>query len=194
MENAIINKTTRRLASVGVALSMLLVAIGIGGAPRLAYAHAELTSSTPANGATVQEGLTLITLIFDEEISVDKSTGELMGPNGSAVSGATASVDRAQRSKMTIQTPALTPGTYTVKWGAFNDDDNNLANGTFTFTVAAATAGQGGTSTEVPPTDSLPTSGAGDGASMIMLLLLGCGVLLAGSGLLLRQKSARHSA
>lgn len=143
MENRTVRKTAQRLTLTwaGVALSVLLVALGIGGTPRLALAHAELKSSTPANGATVQQGLTQITLLFDEEIGVDKSTAELVGPNGSAVPGVTVAVDRAERSKMTIQTPALTVGAYTVKWSAFSEDDNNLANGTVSFTVASS--GQG---------------------------------------------------
>lgn len=146
----------------GMAALLLMLAL----APRLALAHAELEASTPANGSTIQPGLTELTLIFSEEISIDQSSAELIGPGVTMMSGAHSTVDRANRKKMTIQTSALQSGKYTVKWQAVTEDDNGHSNGTFAFTVAASgTASQTGMSVTPINTgaeNSMPPTGAGD--------------------------------
>ncbi len=118
----------------GLALALVF---GLLSGPQAASAHAELQSSSPAAGATVDAGVTSISMTFSEDISVDSSTAQLQGPSG-AVAGATAAVDRANRANMSITTPALSPGAYTVRWTAVTEDDNATENGSFTFTVAAA--------------------------------------------------------
>ncbi|HET6261231.1 MAG TPA: copper resistance CopC family protein, partial [Chloroflexia bacterium] len=112
--------------------ALLLVAV-VG--PRVASAHAHLESSTPADGATVASGLTQVTVTFSEEVSVDQSSAQLASADGSAVSGATGAVDRANRNTMVITTPALADGKYTVTWRAVTEDDNGITHGTFSFTV-----------------------------------------------------------
>lgn len=175
--------------SLGLALILLLFT------PRAAMGHAGVKSSTPADGSTAQAGLTLITIIFEEEIGVDQSSADLIGPDGKVVSGVTAAVNRAERTRMTIQTPPLTSGRYTVNWKAFSEDDNNLAAGTLNFTVAGSgETGAPGTqpanepSSSTPPggttSGSLPTAGAGDNllslalalALAMCLLALGCAI------------------
>ena len=61
---------------------------------------------------------------------------------------------------MTVTTPPLTAGAYTVRWTAVTEDDNGTTNGTFSFTVAAAgsTSGSttsGGSGTNLPATGAL---------------------------------------
>jgi methionine-rich copper-binding protein CopC len=140
-------------------------------APGLALAHARLVSSTPADGASVGAGLTEIVLTFSEEISVDQSSASLLGPDGTAVAGASASVDRANRTVMRIHTPALQPGKYTINWEVVTEDDNGHTNGTLTFTVtgggqAPTTAG----STTTTPQSSLPSTGGPDGGLYLLYL------------------------
>ena len=53
------------------------------------------------------------------------------------MAGASSAVDKADRTKMTITTPALDIGKYTVKWHTVTEDDNGIVDGTFGFTVAA---------------------------------------------------------
>jgi methionine-rich copper-binding protein CopC len=172
----------RSLLFAGIALALML---GMLAAPRPASAHADVQSSSPAAGATVDEGITSISITFDEEVSVDSSTAQVDGPNG-AVSAASASVDRANRALMTITTPPLSAGAYTVRWTAVTEDDNATANGTISFTVAAAAAPATGTGSAAPATGGgstapLPASGAG-GFGSLAALLGGVALALLGLG------------
>lgn len=177
----------------------LLMVVAV--APGLAFAHAEPTNSTPANAATVVPGLTQVIINFSEDISVDQSYAQLFEAGG-GVSGVEANVDRANRKLMTIQTPALTPGKYTVKWHAVTEDDNGISDGTISFTVseaASATPGTTGSTSGSPskttpsgvgnPT-SLPATGSTDTASLPLLLGLAALVALAGGVLLRRRVSS----
>jgi methionine-rich copper-binding protein CopC len=131
-----------RLSSVGerrlalfVTFAVLLLSLGLN--PGVVSAHARVKSSTPANGATVPVGLTDITIIFTEDVSVDQSSAQLVNGQGTVVAGATSAVARAERTKMTVKTPALTEGSYTVKWRAVTEEDNGITNGTLAFTVSS---------------------------------------------------------
>lgn len=181
--------STRIAASAGRSLLFaglaFALAMGLLSGSRPASAHADVQSSSPASGATADAGITSITITFDEEVSVDSSTAELDGPSG-AVSGASASVDRANRALMTITTPPLAAGEYTVRWTAVTEDDNATANGSFSFTVsggAAAPSTDPATSpvTSGPSGASLPASGAGN-TGVVLTLLAGIGLALLGFG------------
>lgn len=169
--------------------ALLLVAV-VG--PRVASAHAHLESSTPADGATVASGLTQVTVTFSEEVSVDQSSAQLASADGSAVSGATGAVDRANRNTMVITTPALADGKYTVTWRAVTEDDNGITNGTFSFTVGSGGGTTGGTTTTTGGTttgtggSSLPATGSGDAPSLALLGLL-IATLLLGAGTLAKR-------
>ncbi|HET6312490.1 MAG TPA: copper resistance CopC family protein, partial [Chloroflexia bacterium] len=170
--------------------ALLLVAV-VG--PRVASAHAHLESSTPADGATVASGLTQVTVTFSEEVSVDQSSAQLVSADGSAVSGATGAVDRANRNTMVITTPALADGKYTVTWRAVTEDDNGITNGTFSFTVGSggvSTTGGGATTTTGGTTGtggaSLPATGSGDARPLTLLGLL-LATLLLGAGTLAKR-------
>lgn len=178
-----------RLAIVVAAL--LLVAVA---GPGVASAHAHLESSTPADGATVASGLTQVTMTFSEEVSVDQSNAQIASADGTTVSGATSAVDRANRNMMTITTPALADGRYTVTWRAVTEDDNGITNGTFSFTVGAGggatgdgmsnVGGAGATDTPGAGGSSLPSTGSGSAhlltvaGVMLAALLLVCGTLV----------------
>ena len=175
------------LTTLGVAALL----IALFSAPGGALAHAKLTSSTPADGSTVPPGLTSVSMTFAEEISLTQSTAQLLDASGAAVSGATGAVDKADRTKLTITTPALGEGKYTVKWHSVTEDDNGIVDGTFAFTVAAG----GGTATNGAPTNSgtqqaLPATGSGQGGILMSALAL-CALGLAAFGLNLRRRSAR---
>jgi methionine-rich copper-binding protein CopC len=137
----------------------LALAFGLFAGPRSASAHAEVKSSSPAAGASVEAGITSISINFTEDVSVDSSTARLEGPGG-AVAGTTAAVDRANRVNMIISTPPLSAGTYTVHWTAVTEDDNATENGSFNFTVAAAS------STPSSPSGSSATTSAGSGTPL----------------------------
>jgi hypothetical protein len=136
--------------------------------------------------------LTSITLTFSEEISVEQSAADLSGPSG-AVSGASAAVNRADRKMLTVTTPALTEGKYTLAWKAVTEDDNGITNGTLTFNVGGGGGsentgtGQGSTT---PSTggSSLPTTGAG-GSELASLAAMGAALALMVTGVALRRRS-----
>ncbi|HET6313910.1 MAG TPA: copper resistance CopC family protein [Chloroflexia bacterium] len=167
--------------------ALLLVAV-VG--PRVASAHAHLESSTPADGATVASGLTQVTVTFSEEVSVDQSSAQLASADGSAVSGASGAVDRANRNTMVITTPALADGKYTVTWRAVTEDDNGITNGTFSFTVGTGGGTTAGTTTTGGTTGtggaSLPATGSGDALPLTLLGLL-LATLLLGAGTLAKR-------
>jgi methionine-rich copper-binding protein CopC len=176
---------------VAIVLAALLLVAVVG--PRVALAHAHLESSTPADGATVASGLTQVTLTFTEEMSVDQSSAQLASADGSAVSGATGAVDRANRNTIVVTTPALADGKYTVTWRAVTEDDNGITNGTFSFTVGSGgTTTPGGTTTTTEGTttntggSALPATGSGDALPLTLLGLL-LATLLLGTGTLAKR-------
>jgi methionine-rich copper-binding protein CopC len=178
----------KTISSLCLVLSAMLLSLAL--APGVALAHAHLESSTPAEGATVAPGLTTITLNLTEEVSVDQSTAQLLSADGSPVAGATGSVDRAGRKTLTITTPALTEGKYSVKWHAVTEDDNGITDGTLSFTVAAAGAStsSGESTTTTTGGSSLPSAGAG--TNVLIALAAAVGALgLSIGGLALRRRS-----
>ncbi|HYP19963.1 MAG TPA: copper resistance CopC family protein [Chloroflexia bacterium] len=186
--NSIGTKRTGRVFYRVVILMAALLLVAVVG-PRVASAHAHLESSTPADGATVATGLTQVTVTFSEEVSVDQSSAQLASADGSAVSGATGAVDRANRNTMVITTPALADGKYTVTWRAVTEDDNGITNGTFSFTVGSGGGTTGGTSTGGTTGTggaSLPATGSGDALPLTLLGLL-LATLLLGAGTLARR-------
>ena len=128
-------KGTQKLAL----LAMLSLVLSLCITPGAALAHARVKSSTPTNGATVPTGLTEITIIFTEDISVDQSSAQVVGGGGAGtpMAGVVATVNRADRTKMTIKTNPLPDDTYAVKWRVVTEDDNGITNGTITFTVSS---------------------------------------------------------
>jgi hypothetical protein len=105
-----------------------------------ALAHADVESSVPANGATVDAGLTRVVITFTEEVSVDQSSAELARDGEQPVEGVAVAVDRANRKVMTLTTPQLFEGNYNVKWRAVTEDDNAITHGTLSFTVTGTIA------------------------------------------------------
>ena len=190
----------RRAPSIIVALLAALLVPGV------AFAHAELVSSTPASGATVSTDPGTISATFSEAIDPGRSSMELLSPAGQTV--ATATVD-ASGTSMTLDHPALEPGTYTVRWTTVTPDDNGVERGTFTIIVAAAasataaSASSGASPNATPiPVDSQPatspaasadpssgSSGSGGATDVILpiaVLILAIGAIL----FLLRRRAS----
>lgn len=104
-------------------------------------AHARLVSSDPADTAIVNKAPAQVLLTFSQETSPTKSGGSVLDAGGTTVSIGF-KVDLNDRTKMTIDLkPNLPNGAYTVKWNTLTEDDNGMADGTFTFTIQAAAAG-----------------------------------------------------
>lgn len=134
----------RRILSkqVFAILAVAAMLAGMIGAPGITWAHARVASSTPANGSTVQPGLTEVVINFTEDVSVDQSTAQISKADGATVKSTT-TVDRANRKKMTIKmdTP-LAAGSYIIRWHTVTEDDNGISDGNINFTVAAGGSAQ----------------------------------------------------
>lgn len=156
---------TRQWRRRVIVLAMIAVIAAIGASD--VAAHARLTASDPADKATVTKAPAQITLTFSEETSATKSGGSVTDASGTTVSTGF-KVDLNQRTKMTIDLkPSLPNGAYTVKWNSLTEDDNGMADGTFTFTVQAAAIGTGTTTTGTPPTSGSAAAGTASIATTV---------------------------
>ena len=177
---------TIRSASVAAIFVLLFSAAGVA-------AHAELVSSDPADGATIETPYT-VTATFSEEFSADPEITfiRVQDAAGDTVASGGQSPDDALM--MTVDVPALDPGEYTVRWQTTTADDNGVERGTFTFTVAAtSTAAPTATArastpaaTSTPSATAAPTAtpsgsgGSSTGSNNDVLLALAIGVLIVG--------------
>jgi hypothetical protein len=141
--------------------------------------------------------LTQVTIIFTEDISPDQSSAQLVGPAGAMTSGVTAAVDRADRTKMTITTPPLADGKYTVKWAAVTEDDNAHTNGDISFTVSesatsglssSGNTGNTGSTTGSSSNQAMPPTGVGD-LPLLTAILAGAAFALAILGVTVRRRA-----
>ena len=102
------------------------------GAP--VFAHAEFVSSQPEPNMRVAgpfEGPIGIT--FDEALKPSGSHAELLDPSGTKVADATILANHPEQMEFSLSTP-LDAGEYEVRWTTRGQDDE-IARGTFTFTV-----------------------------------------------------------
>ena len=149
------------LSFVSVGASFLMV--------RSVEAHAEVALSNPAEGTLVPNGLREIAITFTEDVSIDQSTAEVLGPTGATLGGIVSAVDRANRRLLRITTPPLATGAYTVKWRVVTEDDNAITNGEIHFSV----------------TDQATTNNAVSFITVVLLLAI---LLLAGAAYLIARR------
>ena len=138
----------------GVAFGILLVLALTG----VALAHAELETSTPADGATVPSPFDgPIVMTFSAALA-DGSKADLHGPDGAVIASATIDGPGATMT-ITFDAP-LAVGDYQIKWVSVADD-TDLERGTIAFTVAPAPPSPSPTPTPAPsPTPSASESAA----------------------------------
>lgn len=131
-----------------VALSAFLVLIGT----TPASAHAALTSSDPADGATVAADLERVNLTFSEAPLAGLEAGlrvEVRDDGGTDESSGAVTVEGTTMSKAV----SLSPGPHTVVWRYVSPDGHPIE-GQLAFTVAPAA------SQSVPPPTTSPTAAA----------------------------------
>lgn len=129
-----------------VALSAFLVLIGTPPAS----AHAALTSSDPADGATVAADLDRVTLTFSEAPLAGLEAGlriEVRDDGGTDESSGAVAVEGTSMSKAV----SLSPGPHTLVWRYVSPDGHPIE-GQLAFSVEPAA------SPTVPPTTTAPTS------------------------------------
>ena len=111
-------------------VSFLLIALAIAS---LAFAHARLRSSTPADNSRLTDPPTTLTLVFNEEVQLailKLTLGTTEIPiRIDSKSKAAASV--------TVALPLLEPGNYQVRWSALSSNDGHIMKGQLGFSVLA---------------------------------------------------------
>ncbi len=130
----------------------LVLALFAATAPAVpALAHAELKSSNPASGATLDAVPKQVELVFSDVVSLpDGEAVTVTGPDGAKVPVSQAhAVDRTITA--VLDATAAKPGAQTLAWRA-QADDGDVISGTFTFTLNIVAA------TTTPPTSSVVPS------------------------------------
>ncbi len=160
-----------------VAVAAVVGAVGSLGLAGTALAHAELTSSTPANQAILASTPPEILLTFSEGVDPVGDSIRLVDADGNPVP--LGPIDQSQGDD-TLRAPVpatIADGTYIVGWQAISADSHKIR-GAFTFSVGAATPTAPGVIDEIFDAGATPQSDS---------LLLGCGRFMsyAGIGVLL---------
>lgn len=119
----------RRAAVAAAVAGLWLVASGPA-----AGAHAVLTSSDPAGGASLDRAPGVVTLQFSEAPDPALSTVHVLDSSGHEVPAAAAPATGSPL-ELRVPLPALRAGTYTVAWRATSRVDGHVAQGAFAFGV-----------------------------------------------------------
>jgi methionine-rich copper-binding protein CopC len=171
---------TARTMLVAPLLALLIGFAAVG----VASAHADLVSSTPADGAVLDAAPARIVLVFSEELSADGNLITVTDASGARADAGDTALDTgdAERKTLTISLNAgLGDGAYTVSWKNASTDGHS-EEGTLSFTVGAPAA----TTTAAPA--AMPATGAGDGPATAALLA--CAAALVAAGIGLRRRAA----
>ena len=119
--------------------------------PARVSAHAALVSAVPGPGDAVVGSPETLSAKFDQNL--DPSRTSLQVRNDAGVIVARGGEPGAGPREFRLMLPELAPGTYKVYWTSFSTEDDELARGTYTFSVVPAP-------TVAPTAVPSPTSGA----------------------------------
>jgi methionine-rich copper-binding protein CopC len=195
----------RRLAAPAVTAMLLALLV-----PRLVVAHAELDTPTPADESTVTTPVTEVSGTFTQRVKVDGSKLLVKAADGTTVAQGGRDPDNNKRMVATPATP-LGSGSYLVEWTTISADDDELARGTWMFTVAVtptpsptpvatapASASAAATPSAAPssapptiaptPTPSAGGSSSGSGSDVILPIVIALIVLGAGAAYLFSRR------
>jgi copper resistance protein C len=143
---------SNRHTSLRAVLSAVIVLLTL--APSAALGHAELATASPADKSTVTGSPPEIVFTFTEPVVPAKSSLKLVDSSGAIVADSS-TVDPADAKKMHLVIPTQPPGKYTVRWTTASALDGDIAHGTTTFTIAAASP-----SPSVAPSEAASPSAA----------------------------------
>ena len=119
-----------------------------------ASAHSQLLSSTPKDGATLQQAPSTVVLTFDENVLDDFTTVLVTDMSARSVTTGEATVDGRV---VTQQLGQLPPGQYRIAYRVVSADSHPIS-GTSRFTVAGPTATPTPEATVGPATPSPDTA------------------------------------
>jgi len=188
----------RRLATV-----LLLSGVTVVATATPAFAHAELTGSSPAQNASLAEAPQQVQLTFSEAVTLPDNPVTVAGPGGASWTAGTASIAGAV---VTVPvTPSGPAGAYTLTYNVVSDDGDPIT-GTVQFTLTAAVPGATGststptsepTTSDSPPTTATPaaasTSDSGGGVPVWVWIVAAVVVVIGGLALALRLGRPKRS-
>ncbi|HIZ37973.1 MAG TPA: copper resistance protein CopC [Candidatus Ruania gallistercoris] len=129
-----------------------------------AAAHSTLLSSTPEDGAELDEAPDAVVLTFNENITDLGTDIVISGPDGEDVAGGETEIDGPDVSRALGD--ALTAGEYSVTWRAVSADGHPIDGElTFTLTEDAVAAGAGAEESSEANESEEPTSETPDDAT-----------------------------
>jgi methionine-rich copper-binding protein CopC len=120
----------------------LMSAVGVFFVALPASAHAELESSSPSSGETVEAGNMQVALMFGEDVLTSPESATVISVQGPAGSNnaqwADGCVDSARGALVSESVSLSLPGTYVVDWRAVSTDGHPIE-GSFEFTLVNTT-------------------------------------------------------
>jgi copper resistance protein C len=102
--------------------------------PEPADAHALLVRTSPPKRAVLRESPRQVQLWFNERLESAFATLTVSDRTGTAFGMAPAALGGDDRKRLTLELPALPPGTYTVRFRVLSVD-GHVADDSFPFTV-----------------------------------------------------------
>ncbi|WP_309113426.1 copper resistance protein CopC [Saccharothrix sp.] len=131
-----------------------LVALGLLAAAPSAWAHTELIGSDPAEGATLAQPPSRLTLTFSQPVPAESATVTVTAPDGTGWTVGELSVSGATLTAPV--TPGASPaGQYVVSWQV-ESLDGDFVSGKTTFSLATAAPPAVGTTTAPSVTSEPP--------------------------------------
>lgn len=127
---AVLRSRLRTMALMTFGLSLAMAAP--------ASAHNEFVSSSPADGAVLEQSPAQWLVTFTKDVPLDSASGEIVGPDGSITTLSTPSYGASQTEISFALPPALS-GVHTARWRLVSVD-GHVISGRATFTVGASGA------------------------------------------------------
>jgi len=112
------------------------VAVATGLLPAVARAHSQLARSQPARGAAVARAPERVRLWFTERLEPAFASLSVWSEAGAQVDAGDAAVDAADPILLSVSTPNLAAGRYTVRYRILSVD-GHIVESSFAFTVKA---------------------------------------------------------
>lgn len=119
-----------------VAASVVVAVLGASAAP--AGAHAQLTSTDPANGAVLEVAPEQVVLEFSEQVDPPSDAIEIFDADGEEVS---VGAIEASGTEVSAELPALEDGAYVVSWRVVSGDSHPI-DGALLFYIGEAGNGE----------------------------------------------------
>ncbi len=104
--------------------------------PGSSHSHALLVRSQPGQRATVTRPPERVQMWFSERLEPAYATASVWSEAGEQVDGGDAKVDQDDPALLSVSTPNLSPGRYTVRFRVLSVD-GHVVESRYTFTVKA---------------------------------------------------------